>query len=155
MECVDPDMLELWSLATYHCDQAHGDISFLPTYKVSKLASHYVKVVLTGDGADELFAGYDKYKIFFGNPDSTHLQVIISGAVTLLVSLSFIIMLKISSIPKECASFADCDSFDVAKPWMASVSHQDRVNQALFLDMQLLLSGNNLVKPDPMGMAVS
>jgi asparagine synthase (glutamine-hydrolysing) len=35
------------------------------------------------------------------------------------------------------------------------VQHQDRINQALYLDMQLLLSGNNLVKPDRMGMAVS
>jgi asparagine synthase (glutamine-hydrolysing) len=47
------------------------------------------------------------------------------------------------------------DSFDVAKPWFDAVPHQDRINQALFLDMQLLLSGNNLVKPDRMGMAVS
>ena len=33
--------------------------------------------------------------------------------------------------------------------------HFDRINQALFLDMMLLLPGNNLVKPDRMGMAVS
>jgi len=29
---VDPDMLELLPMATYHCDQPHGDVSFLPTY---------------------------------------------------------------------------------------------------------------------------
>ena len=52
----------------------------------------------------------------------------------------------------DIASF---DSFEVARTWLQSVSHQDRLNQALFLDMQLLLSGNNLVKPDRMGMAVS
>src|SRR5690606_34786232 len=33
--------------------------------------------------------------------------------------------------------------------------HWDRINQALYIDMELLLSGNNLVKPDRMGMAVS
>jgi asparagine synthetase B (glutamine-hydrolysing) len=34
-------------------------------------------------------------------------------------------------------------------------AYWDRLNQALYIDMQLLLSGNNLVKPDRMGMAVS
>lgn len=47
------------------------------------------------------------------------------------------------------------DSFEIARSWFDQVPHQDRINQALFLDMQLLLSGNNLVKPDRMGMAVS
>ena len=64
---VETNMLDLWPLAIWHCDQPHGDISFLPTYQVSKLAAKEVKVVLTGDGADELFAGYDKYKSFFAN----------------------------------------------------------------------------------------
>ena len=62
---VDPNMVDLWPRAVYHCDQPHGDISFLPTYRVAELASEKVKMVLTGDGADELFAGYDKYKDFF------------------------------------------------------------------------------------------
>ena len=51
---------------------------------------------------------------------------------------------------------ADIDSLSAAAaPWFEEARHFDRVNQALYLDMQLLLSGNNLVKPDRMGMAVS
>ena len=58
--------------------------------------------------------------------------------------------------PGVAARLDGLDSFDVAaKPWFDEAGHFDRVNQALYLDMQLLLSGNNLVKPDRMGMAVS
>lgn len=68
MEKMDPNMMDLWPLATYFCDQPHGDVSFLPTYRVAELAVKHVKVVLTGDGGDELFAGYDKYRNFFRTP---------------------------------------------------------------------------------------
>ena len=43
-------------------DEPIADSSLLPTYAVSKLAGENLKVVLGGDGADELFAGYDPYK---------------------------------------------------------------------------------------------
>ncbi len=156
MERVEPDMLDLWPMATYHCDQPHGDVSFLPTYRVSELAVRDVKVVLTGDGADELFAGYDKYKDFFALPDIAALddntfQRRYFDSISLFSAES-----KRNLYGAEMRAGAErLDSFDVAKPWFGAVPHQDRINQALFLDMQLLLSGNNLVKPDRMGMAVS
>ncbi len=42
-------------------DEPFADYAALPTYLLSRLASRYVKVVLTGEGADELFGGYRRY----------------------------------------------------------------------------------------------
>lgn len=154
MERVAPNMLDLWPMAIRHCDQPHGDVSFLPTYRVSALAAQHVKMVLTGDGGDELFAGYDKYRDFFSSE-------LASGSDTAFRQAYFQNISLFSDRAKETlytASFArriGGSSYGVVLPLYEEVRHWDRINQALYIDMQLLLSGNNLVKPDRMGMAVS
>ena len=70
LEVAELNMLDEWPKVLYHLDQPHGDASFMPTLRVSTLAAQHVKVVLTGDGGDELFAGYDKYAAFFARPDA-------------------------------------------------------------------------------------
>jgi len=67
-EIVGPDVVDAWPRVLRHCDQPHGDASFLPTLRLAELAAGQVRVVLTGDGADELFGGYDSYRRFFDNP---------------------------------------------------------------------------------------
>lgn len=56
-------MGDVFSHLTDYYDEPFADNSAIPTIVLSKLASKYVKVALTGDGGDENFAGYDRYNV--------------------------------------------------------------------------------------------
>ncbi|MEM9269911.1 MAG: asparagine synthase C-terminal domain-containing protein, partial [Pseudomonadota bacterium] len=149
VQVADPDTTRLWPHFIHACDQPHGDVSFMPMGMVSALATRDVKMVLTGDGGDELFAGYTKYLNAYQNgalegagwPDR---------------------FARTTGLFDSQAQFAGslADAF-ASDPWaplaeaIHAVPHQDPINQMLFGDTTVLLPGNNLVKPDRMAMAHS
>lgn len=159
-EQVASDMIGLWPLMTWHNDQPHGDVSFMPTWKVSQVASKHVKMVLTGDGGDELFAGYDKHRDFFTTANADLSNADLSEAdfrrryyesITLFPTAAKAALYS----PTMSAATAGDDSFALVDALFERSRGLDRINRALYLDTALLLPGNNLVKPDRMGMAVS
>ncbi len=60
-EIIRPKVGELFDHLMHFMDDPIGDFSIFPTYLVSSLARRHVTVVLSGDGGDELFGGYETY----------------------------------------------------------------------------------------------
>jgi asparagine synthase (glutamine-hydrolysing) len=61
--------IDNFSKSIFHADQPLGDSAIIPTYLIAKSIGQHVKVVLSGEGADELFHGYDHYqyeKYYYG-----------------------------------------------------------------------------------------
>ena len=60
-EVIQPHVVDLFDSLMFHLDDPIGDFSIFPTFLVSRLAREHVTVALSGDGADELFGGYETY----------------------------------------------------------------------------------------------
>ena len=63
LEVSAKDIVTTLPTIVEHLDEPLTDPAIVPTYLMSKMASSYVKVVLSGEGADELFGGYRRYSL--------------------------------------------------------------------------------------------
>lgn len=79
---VKPDVMEILPKLVWHYSEPFADVSAIPLFYLAEKARHFVKVVLTGDGGDESFAGYERYlaeklsRILDCVPSSVRIQMI-------------------------------------------------------------------------------
>ena len=66
---VEADCLDLFEDVVFQMDEPMGDKALIPSLLIFREASKYVKVILSGEGADELFGGYKKYLWLMKIPD--------------------------------------------------------------------------------------
>lgn len=155
MQIMPVEMTAKWPRFIWHCDQPHGDVSFIPTDQVSALAAQDVKMVLTGDGGDELFAGYEKYLSLFPGGSIDHLK---SGWEDGFVRASGLLQGDQAKALLKGAlhdAFFDADPYRPLADEIRRGTHHDPINQVMLAETLTLLPGNNLVKPDRMAMANS
>jgi len=147
VQVLDSNIIELWNKTTWFNDQPHGDISFIPTYILSEFASKDYKLVFTGDGGDEAFAGYTKYFNALDGNEKDYFDTI-----SLIKDDKVFDELYNDNFKSKVDYKAP---FDLFKNVISEVSNKDFVNKILHFDTRQLLPGNNLVKPDKMAMANS
>lgn len=154
-EVMRHDATDNWARFIWHVDQPHGDVSFMPTDQVARLAAHDVKMVLTGDGGDELFAGYDKYISVFPRGE---VELLEPGWEAKFVRQAGLLQ---AGQPEQLLkgelgqAFRNNDPYRAMAGRIEQATHQDPINRVLLEETNTLLPGNNLVKPDRMGMANS
>ncbi len=66
VEIVKPDALEVLPKLVHHYGEPFGDSSAIPTYYLCRMARKSLPMVLSGDGGDEMFAGYGTYRSWMG-----------------------------------------------------------------------------------------
>lgn len=178
------DFMKFLPKAIWYLDEPIASPASLPTYWVSKLARDYVKVVLTGQGADEPFAGYPRHLgAYYGRwyritPDFLRKGVIsplinrlpriekyrravrtldIADPVTRLTQIYHIFEseLKQRLYRPELLAEMDINFEPIVREWWNDVEHLSELNQMTYVDARFSLADNLLLYGDKMSMAAS
>ena len=179
---VRPDSTELVPRLVWHFDEPFADSSAIPTYLVSQFAAQHVKVVLTGDGGDELFGGYPNFLAVERNrkwdaipPALRPLIGTFAGALPYRAyGKNFLWMISRPTPLERYFEFVYTQHFLsrnlLNDPWMMPLEERelrkafpdclldsgaDALTQAMYFEGTANLTGDMLVKVDRMSMANS
>ena len=182
---VKPDIIKKLPEVIWHMDEPVADPTAILNYVLAEKASKSVKVILTGEGADEIFAGYEQYKIM--NLAKTYNKIVpkfvqksLIQGLKILPKETFFMKLSnyLSSINNTPKSYVELLSiFDKSEKEflysedltrkigsldsdLKSVScyfknSYDMLNKMLLSDIKTWLPNNMLIKLDMMSMAHS
>jgi asparagine synthase (glutamine-hydrolysing) len=181
---VEPDVVETVETLTRSMEEPFGDSSILPAYYLSRLARQHVIVALSGDGGDELFAGYERYQIhlqrrefkiphragsFYRNHLHSRFPSNLPGrnlaySVSLPWNERYLEGVSLQSFDREMAllssdfratALRDEDPASVFREYLNEAPAADRLGRILYLDTKTYLPGDILTKVDRMSMLAS
>ncbi len=148
---IKPDIVRELPRIVWHMDEPIADPAFVPEYFLSKEAAKTVKVILAGDGADELFAGYDQYKFMaLGNRISFLPRGVRKNIVPLVRLLPEEVINKIykystatgTKIYDRLGKFLSCIKEDRAKAYLEVFSVFDEEEKKQLLNPDFLDKGS-------------
>lgn len=180
---VTPDLVETVDELVWHFDEPFADSSALPTFMVSKMAREFVTVVLSGDGGDELFAGYTRYVVDRRRSGLANLPEIVRKNLRGLSEIlphgakgkNYLYNVSLDAIDRYIDSISQYNAVrkkslyakdlqsrlngnsgtSIYRNLAASVSTGDAIDNLLYLDSKTYLPGDILTKVDRMSMAAS
>lgn len=172
------DVLRELPRIVWHLDDPLADPSLIPLYFLARTASRHVRVVLSGEGADELFGGYEIYREPFATAPVERLPRTVQSALRLVSDAmpegvrgkSY---LDRATTPLEHRYYGNARMFDaeqksrllrrraatprteVTDEVYANTAHLDPVSRMQLVDLHTWLPGDILTKADRMSMAHS
>ena len=179
---VEPDLVETVTELTGHLEEPFGDSSMLPTYFISCLARKHVTVALSGDGGDEAFAGYDRYRIHLedrghdwipgwagrGYRDYVHPLIPrgmpgrgLAYSISLPWQERYTEGVSFQPFQREMGILSDEfvslneDPLKLFRDYLDQAPARDPLGKVLYLDTKTYLPGDILTKVDRMSMATS
>lgn len=173
---------EFWNIVPtvqYYMDQPHADPSCVALYYVCNIASEHVKVVLSGEGADELFGGYriyhEPYSLRYSKILPRFMWKGIAGVLNAIpmnfpgksyanrasktLEERFIGNANLFSDKEKMKILKNTDGMkktsEITKPFYDDTKGMDDVTRMQYIDINLWMIGDILLKADRMSMANS
>ncbi len=162
----------------YHLDEPLADPACIALYFVCREAAKYVKVVLSGEGADEIFGGYNIYKEPLGStaykslpmsirrgigkiaeklPAKRGVNFLVRNGKTLeerFIGNAYMFTEKERKALLKIKTDAPAAT-EITRPFYDKVRDQDDITKMQYLDLHLWMAGDILLKADKMSMANS
>lgn len=163
----------------YYTDEPHANLSTVPLYFLSKEASKQVKVVLSGEGADEMFGGYNEYlepqiaKLYLHLPKKVRkfnanlanklpyfkgknfINKYSKEFYERYIGHAFVMNEEEANMILKDELKNDIKVKDIIYPYYEKVKSQDEITQKMYIDMHFWLPNDILLKADKMSMANS
>ena len=178
-EISGDEFFDILPTVQYHLDEPSANVSAVPLYFLSKLARTKVKVVLSGEGADEMFGGYNEYNDSKGEKLYLSIPLCIRKFIASIIKpLPYFkgknTLLKYGKdiskryynktemfLPNEVNDILKSDyitnlsPFDLCKSYHDEVKNKDDVLRKMYIDLNFWLPNDILLKADKMSMANS